>query len=487
MKRRLLVAFLAGLLASGVRAEKPVLDGIFPVGAAPGTTNLVTLFGKLDPWPPQIWSSGSGLSFAFETNKGKVAVTVETNAIAGPRLVRIYNHDGASEARFFMVGSGPESAEREPNDHFRSAQTLTREDALVNGRLEKNGDVDSYAIALRAGEWLDAQLSAYVLMSKLDPVMRLLDTNGFQIAWNHDFDCLDPRLTWRSPRDQTVVLQVFGFAYPANAEIQLSGGAGGAYRLGLARSLTNPLPRVSQACTELQPGQSASGSIGVPGEKDRVRVNLKKGQWIEARAVAAGIGSPLDPWLAIEDSAGKELARNDDAEGTRDPKLEWQSPDDGGFALVVGSVTGKGREEFRYELSLRPLAPEFSFTTPEQSLVLTAGETNAVKLSVKRLRGFTNELEISFRGLPEGLHGEAQKDAKGGEISLNLTSATNAVPWNGPIQIAAKDLVAGGEQFARFELTSRTENNGVPGGYSKLVLDSFDSLWLTVRAKEEKK
>lgn len=477
---RIAVFLPAVLLVLGARAEKRTLDGIFPAGAAAGTTNTITLFGKFDPWPPQIWSSGPGLAFAFETNKGKVAVTVDAKAEPGPRLVRVFNAEGASEARFFMVGSAPESAEQEPNDHFRSPQSLARE-TLVNGRLERNGDVDSYAISLKAGEWLDARLDSYVLMSKLDPVLRLLDTNGFQIAWNHDFDCLDPRLVWRSPREQTVILQVFGFVYPANAEIQLSGGSGGAYRLRLARGSSDPLAEECSA-KGLALGGAVCGAVCPAGEKDRYKVSLKKGQWVEARAAAAAIGSPLDPWLAIEDSTGKELSRNDDAEGTRDPRLEWQAPADGEFAFVVGSVTSQGREEFRYRLTLQALAPDFSVTVPEQAFVLKPGETNVLKLNLNRQRGFTNEVELVFRGLPESVAGESRKDAKGGELSLNLVAATNAPAWNGPFAIAAKDLATGAEKLARFELTSRTENNGVPGGYSKLAIDSFDALWLTVLA-----
>ena len=68
----------------------------------------------------------------------------------------------------------------------------------INGRLDKNGDVDSFAIALKAGEWLDARLVSYELMGKLDGVLRLVDGKGYQLEWNHDFATLDPRLQWQA-------------------------------------------------------------------------------------------------------------------------------------------------------------------------------------------------------------------------------------------------------------------------------------------------
>jgi hypothetical protein len=434
-----------------------------------------------------MWASGSGLAFSFSTNKGVGEMTVAPDAEPGPRSIRIYNAEGASEARLFLVGGAPELQETEPNDHFRTPQVLTQP-ALVNGRLEKNGDVDSYAISLGAGEWLDARLSAYVLMSKVDAVLRLVDAGGFQIAWNHDFDVLDPRLVWRSPREQTVVLQVFGFAYPANAQIELSGGASGSYRLALGRSMTNPVaPLAMEFPGSISPGDSIEGVLCAPGKNARAVAALKKGQWIEARVAAASIGSPLDPWIAIEDAAGKELARNDDAEGTRDPRLEWQVPADGDYALVAGSVTASRRDDFRFALSLRELAPDFSAALAEQMWVLKAGETNAVKVNLRRLRGFTNELAVEGRGLPEGVAAPVVKDSKGGETVLSLVAATNAGAWSGPIRIAVSDPAAGVEKFASFALTSKTEDNGVPGGYLKLAVESVEDIWLTVLPSEAKK
>src|SRR4030095_4427626 len=139
------------------------------------------------------------------TNIGRFQAQIADDAILGPRLVRLFNDAGASAPRIFVVGQGPESAEVEPNNHFKSAQAVSNMPVTINGRLDKNGDVDAFGLKLREGEWLDARVDAYTLMSEVDAVLRLVTSTGEPLAWNHDFITLDPRLVWRSPAEQTVV------------------------------------------------------------------------------------------------------------------------------------------------------------------------------------------------------------------------------------------------------------------------------------------
>lgn len=141
--------------------------------------------------------------------------------------------------------------EREPNDHFAKAQRLPQLPVTINGRFDKSGDVDSFAIELRNGEWLEARVDCYTLMSKVDAVLRLVTTNGEQLAWNHDFITLDPRLVWRAPANETVVLQIFGFAFPPDSDIRLTGGEGATYRLHLA--ITNSAPQICDSPNEREP------------------------------------------------------------------------------------------------------------------------------------------------------------------------------------------------------------------------------------------
>lgn len=493
--RMLLRGCIVGLwLALKVPAfgTKPTLDNLYPVAFAPGTTNDITFPGKHDPWPPKVWvsESATGLDFTFQTNNGRAKLTVATDVKPGPRLLRLYNDEGASDPVIFLVSDSAVIEEKEPNNHFRKPQLLTNFPAQISGRLEKNSDVDSFVFSVKAGQWLDARMDSHVLMSKVDGVLRLVDTNGYQLAWNHDFSSFDPRLVWRAPRDETIVLQTFGFLYPANAEIQLSGGNGGVYFLRATLSAEAPADLAAPFCEEVKNHAlpiEILGTICPAGDEDKYTVNLKKDEFVEARVNATDFGSPLDPWIAIRNAEDKEVIRNDDTEGSRDARLEWKVPADGKYSVLVGSLTHQGSESWRYSLRISEAKPDYSASAAANSFVIEPSGTNEVKLTTKRLRGFTNELSIAFENLPEGVTAEPVKaPGNSSEVTLKLISR-DAPAFNGPVRIVLKDNATSEEKAATFEMVSRGENNGVPQGYSKLLVERTDQLWLTVRPKRESK
>ena len=84
---RVRAALIWFLLCGCAWAEKPTLEGIFPKGVSIASTNNLTLFGKFDLWPPQVWSTGAGFTFNFETNKGKLQLIVDGDAAPGARLI----------------------------------------------------------------------------------------------------------------------------------------------------------------------------------------------------------------------------------------------------------------------------------------------------------------------------------------------------------------------------------------------------------------
>ena len=480
------------LASPGSFAEAPTLEHLHPAGAGRGSTNSVAIAGKVDPWPAIAWVEGAGVTFTAETNKNRFRVEVAADALPGPRLVRLFNDEGASEPRFFVVGDSHEVAEVEPNNSFSAPQRIATVPVTINGRLDKTGDVDSFAVSLRAGQWLEARFDAYVLMSKLDGVLKLVDPEGRQLAWNHDDATLDPRLVWQAPSDRTVVVQAFGFRYPADSSIVLGGGESAVYRLHLAVTDRPPDPF---ACSDAEIGVSGSAARSLPFRRignlargeDVTRVSFlaPTNGFVVAEVWAGSLGSPLDAWLAIEDAAGKELARNDDTEGSRDPRLEWQPPAGTNrvFVAAVGSVTHRGGPDSRYRLEVRGAGPDFEATTDAAAYTVMAGATNTVKLKVRRMRGQAGELGASWRGLPAGVEAPARTLKSGeSEAAMSLVAATNAVPFNGPVQLVVRDAATGTERIAGFELVSRGENNGVPQGFGRLLIERVDPLWLTVRS-----
>jgi hypothetical protein len=379
-----------------------------------------------------------------------------------------------------VIGADREFEEKEPNNHLAEAQEAGLP-SIFNGRLDKNDDVDCYKIHLKSGEWLDASLDAYTLMSKIDGVLRLVTTNGVTLTWNHDYETFDPHLWWRSPSDKTVVLQVFGFAYPANSDIRLTGGEECFYRLHVASS-PPPEWRDSKIEGTNSLPLEVSGTISRAGEEDKIPFIGKKDQYILAEIKSATLGYPLDAWLKIIDSSGKEMKRDDDANGSPDPRIEWKCPADTNYFFVVGSTLNRGGSNYHYRLKANFAQPDFRATWSANSLTMNAGSTNTLKIDFKRLFDHKNEVIPKFSGLPAGLTVTATNlPAKGGEVSFPIVAPTNATPFQGPIRLALIDSKTKQEHLAVFELTTRGENNGVPNGYSKLAIDSLDSIWITVK------
>ena len=536
---------------SSALAAVPTLDHLFPVAVQVGTTNSVTAVGKFDPWPAQVWVDAPGIVFKPETNSGKFTVEVAADAPVGPHLVRVFNEQGASALRFLIVTREAQLAEVEPNDDFAKPQSIEQFPASLNGRLEKSGDVDSYAVSLVAGQTLIASIDAFTLASPVDAAVRLVDARGTQVAWNHDGRTLDPFLAWTAKSAGTYVLQVFGFAYPAESDIKFTGNAKCVYRLHLSRgpylshvlplgvqrgtntalrivswNCGSALPREIQFDGSAAPSEASStllqlpgfdnsitlpvgegpelmeeepndvaatanllsvpsaitGSIQKSGDEDRFQFAAKKDEKFLLEIQSSALGFPLDAWLKLEDLDGKELAKSDDSAGP-DPKLEWTPSTNRVFVAAVGNVLHRGDGEHLYRLSVRRATPEVKVTLSETAFTVSPGKTNQLKVTVKSLNGFQRRLTACVRGLPDGLKAEPVEIAeKGGDATINLIASAEAKPFSGPIQIIATEVESKKEHRGEADLTRSTVNNGVPGGFNKLVIESTDQFWLTVLA-----
>jgi hypothetical protein len=231
--------WLFSLAISISSAAEPTLDYIFPVTWPQGDTVAISLGGKLDPWPVTVWTDCPGLNFSAQTNNdnsstniGKFSVQIAKNAPLGPHVLRVFNADGASVPRLFLIAEQKDPEEIEPNDSVKQAQPIGKLPATILGRLEKGGDVDSFSMHVEAGKWLVARLEAYWLGSPLDGLLNLVDEQSLRVAFNHDSaKNIDPLLAYQVGRTGTYILQVAGFAHPPEANVKFAGTLAAVYRL----------------------------------------------------------------------------------------------------------------------------------------------------------------------------------------------------------------------------------------------------------------
>ena len=478
-------------------AGPPTVEHLFPAGFSLDSTNEMTVAGKLDPWPPKVWVSCPGITLTPSTNKSRFNVVVGPDSPVGAHLLRLYNEEGASAPRILVISERQELLESEPNDTLEAAQPVPRLPMTINGRLNKTGDVDSFAVTLAAGQWLEARVDAYTLASKMDALLRLTTSDGVQQAWNHDFTSLDPRLSWQARSNGIYIVQLMAFKYPADSEVRFTGGDGCVYRLHLA-SLAQAPDLIPGGQLEREPNNTPAtapllkwpatlrGAINCPGDEDCFGFTVNQGENVELSLEAASLGSPLDAWLKIVDAQGKELARHEDISRFHDPRLEWKAPANGTFYAVVGNLVHFGGDSYAYRLTARQLGPDFSARAAASSITLAAGETNDLKISVTRLRGFDAKLTAAMEGLPPGTHAQPlDVPEKGGELTLKLIADPDAKPAQAPVRIIITDPATTQTRPVPFSLVSSSEDNGVPGGYTSLLVESTDQLWLTVTPKAQ--
>jgi hypothetical protein len=182
----------------------------------------------------QVWSSRDDIKGEV-SEAGKLKITIAEKATPGIAWLRLHNAEGASSLRPFVIGSLPETNEVEPNAELKTATAVPAVPAVVNGVLEKNGDVDLFSVPLKAGQTLVADVEANRRFgSPIDAVLQLLSPTGRVLVQNNDDQGLDPRVIFTAPADGTYFVRVFGFAFVPNSSIVFAGTADAVYRLTLA-------------------------------------------------------------------------------------------------------------------------------------------------------------------------------------------------------------------------------------------------------------
>jgi hypothetical protein len=213
-------------------AAVPDAKYLFPAGAARGTTVEVAAGGNLGGWPLQTWVNRPGVTFTATEEKGKFSVAVAPEAAPGVYSIRIYNAEGTAAPLPFIVGTLPEINELEPNDSPAKAQSLPGSLHTINGRLEKRGDVDLFAVSLTKGQTLVAAVTANeTLSSPMDAVVQVVSLRGSVLMQNDDERGLDPLLAFTAPADGVYLLRLFAFPATPDASISFAGGESFVYRL----------------------------------------------------------------------------------------------------------------------------------------------------------------------------------------------------------------------------------------------------------------
>jgi len=392
--RHLKLPILTLAVALSSHAAGPTLTDLEPRGAQRGKAFTLTLSGtglteeiavlsslpaSFTPLAPKAGRMGEpALSFLVE---------LRADTPVGLYPIRVRNPEGLSNLMLFSVGLFPEQAEEESgaatqeysNDAAEKAQVI-EVPATINGRL-RGPDQDFYRFRARAGERLVFEVEARRAGSAVDPLIRVLEATGREMARNDDAPGLgvDARLEVPFPGDGDYLVAVQDSKFSAQAqnfyrlkigkfvyadgifplgwkrgepvEVELFGGnlpapvkvrpetAGLGPHAGFTRialpgqSASLPFPfalsdrpeAFEPAAAEpppLKPGTTVNGRIARASEVDRYRLAVNGGeQWLVEMENAALGTSRLYGVVTIYDAAGKKLASAGDT--GKDPDLSF--------------------------------------------------------------------------------------------------------------------------------------------------------------------
>ncbi|MCI0627460.1 MAG: hypothetical protein L0387_38410 [Acidobacteria bacterium] len=190
------------LLTCQTEAAAPVLKALEPRGAQRGQALRVTLVGESLQPSAEISTSLPGAFSRLAPSAEKadtelpLLLQLKENAVPGLYPVRVRTENGLSNVLLFAVGSLPETVEAESllkeKDRFEKLMNDTPASAekvalpiTVNGTLV-GPDQDYYRFNAKAGERLVFEVDARRAGSAIDPVVRVLNAAGKEMAVNND-------------------------------------------------------------------------------------------------------------------------------------------------------------------------------------------------------------------------------------------------------------------------------------------------------------
>ncbi|MCK4685959.1 MAG: PPC domain-containing protein, partial [Pirellulales bacterium] len=326
----------------------------------------------------------------------------------------------------------PPAAPNEPNDSLSSATSvaLSEGEGQFSGFIgdgdNQSADVDLYSLSLGAGDTLTVDIDARSLSSRsnLDSYLRLFDGDGRQLARNDDANgSLDSFLTYGVQADGTYFIGISAYGN-SSYDPTVPGTGRNASSFGHFEArvtvVSNPVepppeepapPPPIEAPVEPNDSLATAAYVNLEGESftvsarigdgayrrrdvDIYQVDLAAGDTIVVDVDARSLSSPsrLDSFLRLFDSDGRQLARNDDANGSLDSFLSYDVQTEGTYFVGVSSYgnsryrptrEGSGRRGHttgRYEATFSRIA--LSDGDGDDGGILDAGDTLQTALQV---------------------------------------------------------------------------------------------------------
>jgi hypothetical protein len=474
MMRRFYSSLLlsGGLMASALHlssalAQEPAINGISPGAVAPGAATVLQINGSNLAPAKKLWTSfpceatlAEGIDKNGE-NPGQVTykLTVAADIPCGIHAMRIVTDKGVSPLRFLIVDDLPAVASVGNNTTAAAAQVISVPTA-VDGAVPNLG-WQYFKFPAQAGQRISIEVLARRIGSALDPMIRLLDAKGRELAFNDDTPGLNgdasvthtfkdageyvvelrdikygtgayrlrigdfPIATVAYPlavqRGTTANVTVAGFnvdglqpvpvTAPADPSVQWRhvsakrpGGSSGFSTVAIVNSpqfLEQEPNNAQEQSNRVEFGHDINGRLEQPGDVDRFVFTAKKDQAATFIGITRQQGSPTDLNFRILNKDGGQVAAAEDS-GTNEGSVAFKAPADGDYTLVVEDLNHRGGSEHAYRIEVTTTPPQFSLAASLDTFNIPAGGTVMATVTTVRT-GHGGPIELSATNLPPGV------------------------------------------------------------------------------------
>ncbi len=456
-------------LAAPSLAQPPSIGFTLPSAVVPGQPVDVTLFGGNLAGPTQFWTSFPctvELAPGVEkngTDAGKVVyrLTAPTESPPGFGALRVATAQGVSNLRLILLDDLATVVDNGANKTPETAQPLTLPVA-VDGACEPES-YDFYTFTATAGQRLSVEVFARRLGSPLDPVVRLLDSSGRELAYSDDepgtgADC---RFVHEFAADGAYRLEVRDIRYQGGGghryrlrlgnfplttvAYPLAGKRGATVRLGVVGPAADgvlPLDLAVPADASLRqmfvrtrfaggdcssfvpfsvgdrpeaiefepndtPEQSTlvslsshiNGRFAAAKDRDFFQFDAKKGERYLFAGRTRDVGSPTDLYLRLYKADGAQLAEVDDS-GTSEGVIDFTFPEDGTYRLMAEDLHRRGGPEHAYRIHVSPYRPGFSLSLEAETFNAPKGGVFVAKVNAAR-RDYGGPITLALAGATE--------------------------------------------------------------------------------------
>ncbi|HBO53465.1 MAG TPA: hypothetical protein DD471_15865, partial [Planctomycetes bacterium] len=365
------------LLGGSLAAKPPKIRTVRPLAAVPGKTTELVITGDGLETATGLWTSFDSKSsiVAGEKRDGKslrIKLSISAETPVGIGAIRVAGPGGLSNLELFLIDDLAVRTVSEDNTSASTAISLDLPCAIDSQTKAEHRDF--YSFKARAGQSLSFEVMSQRIGSALDPILRILDADGRELAFSDDAAGADSRLAWRSEKDGAYLIELrdityrggesFSYRlrvgdfplvsapYPMRAEqakttkvaiagessagvepreVQLPGDSHGrAFSLATRRPggksssfvtlLSSDLPELlenepnnqAKSAARIRHPCAINGRFSSKGDRDYYSIEGQKGERLLIRGETRLSGSPTDLFLRLEKPGGEKIAEAED-------------------------------------------------------------------------------------------------------------------------------------------------------------------------------